>query len=382
MADPDIDELTGPALSAAEAARLAELRELLAGCDLAGDAHPADALAKVVAAGFLADCVPAEHGGTERSITFAARAVEEVAVASPSLAWLLTIQYGLHFLLPTLTSGGGGEYFAEIATNGALLAGSHARSGLAVTRDGADLVVTGVLRYCSGAPVARWITTTADLPEGGGTVFIRDDTPGIRCEPSTELHGMRGSLTGFVHLDGVRVPPHRVHPFLDLNDPSVRPPACRYFGGWHSLLLQNAVFVGAARGAIAVATPILGARGGRLGPAGSALLEAALGAAATDLLQARAILYSRVGRLEAAALAGTEQRNAADPAHTALLSSIAALAFSAVSRLVEHGGGATLLTANPLEAYWRDVQLARVAEGTQRTSATHELGHALAARAR
>ncbi|KAB8182125.1 hypothetical protein FH608_050430 [Nonomuraea phyllanthi] len=366
-----------PVLDDAEAARLSMARELLTDCP-DDDDRAAAALKSLVGEGFLMDTVPAEHGGRDASVSYAARFLEMLAAKNGSLGWLFTIQQGLHFLLPTATHGRCGEYFTDVVRQGALFAGSHSRSGLAI-REAADGVeLDGILQYCSGAPLATWLTCTARIPVSGEargcTMMIDARQPGISCEPASYLHSMRGSLTGIVRLTNVRVPWERVYWFSDLGDPANRPQSCRYYGAWQSILMQGAVFLGIARCALSYAHDQLTRRRSAADPAKRFSGDLAIGLSTAEFLQARSLFYNRVQGLEQAALAGTEQREASRPWHAAILSTVASLAYSCVSRLVELLGGSVLVTGNPLERCWRDLQLARVAEGTRQPAVNLALG--------
>jgi alkylation response protein AidB-like acyl-CoA dehydrogenase len=384
---PPFDPVIGPVLDDDEERRLRDVRAALGDLKF-GDDHPEEGLRRLVEGGFLTETVPARYGGKDRSLTFAARVIEEVAAFSPALGWLVTIQYGLHFLLPTITGGAPDPYFREVVSRGALLAGGHGRTNLRTARgDNGDLLISGVLRYCSGAPIASWISSTVTLAENGGAdpdsvVFFRPSEAGVKCETSDSLHSMRGSLTGLVHLSDVRVDARDIHPFTDLSDAASRPEHCRYFGGWQSLLLQNAVFLGAARGALDTATGPLVRKAARDNdPAAGALMSLALGSAGADLLTARGVYYARIAQLEAAAGRGEEQANADHPGHAVVLGTVADLAFQVIAGLMQQAGGSALLATNPLERYWRDVQLARVAEGNRPDHTRHQLGGFLAAAA-
>jgi alkylation response protein AidB-like acyl-CoA dehydrogenase len=371
-----LDAYAGPTLDPAEWARLDEMDGMLAEHADPEDEFPRRHLEALAQHGFLFSAIPPAHGGSGCSLTFAARVIEALGAVSGSLAWLMSTQYGLHFLLPTITKGAA-PYFDDIVAQGALLAGAPGRSGVTIAWCADDVEVSGVLRYCSGAPVARWITTTGEVEvdgagEQGCTVFIRADTPGIRCEPAAGSHAMRGSLSGFVYLDRVRVPRSHVHLFRDLSDPASRPADARYFGGWPSLTLQNAVFLGLARGAVATALPFLRKRAG--GELDRGLIEAALGAATTDLLVARGIYYGRLSSMERAAAQRREQAESAHPAHAAVLGTAANLAHGVVARLMEQLGGSALIAGGGLERIWRDVQLARVADGNRRDANQALLG--------
>ncbi|TCC36314.1 acyl-CoA dehydrogenase family protein [Kribbella speibonae] len=381
----DLDEMSWtqgyehaiPILEDAEAARLAAARDVLT--DWPDDDDGATgALRCLVGEGFLMDTVPAKYGGRDASLSYAARFLEMLGTKNGSLGWLFTIQQGLHLLLPTATHGSCEPYFEDVRKTGALFAGSHSRSGLAMSETADGIELDGVLQYCSGAPLATWLTCTAQVPIAGTvkgcTMMIDARQAGISCEPAAHLHSMRGSLTGVVRLTKVQVPWRQVYWFSDLGDPTNRPPSCRYYGAWQSILLQGAVFLGIAGCALAYAREQLVRKRASTDPAKRLAGDLGMGQSAAEFLQARSIFYHRVEGLELAASTRTEQREASRPSHAALLGSVASLTYSCVSRLVELLGGSVLVSGNPLERCWRDIQLARVAEGARQPASNLSLG--------
>lgn len=372
LSDLSFDEfyaITAPTLGEAQERRLAQLRELL---DAQADQDAEGMLKQLASAGFLADTVPAAYGGRGESITFGSRFLESASEVDGSLGWLLGVQVGLHFLLPTLTSGDCAEYFNDIVHADALLAGSHNRTGVEVEAAEGGILVSGTLQYCSGAPISQWVSFNTSVPhpeEGsdhGCVIMVRTDTPGVRFVLAPYIHTMRDSLTGIVILEKAFIPWRQVHWYRNLNEAANRPKDCRYYGVWQSAFLQHAVLLGTARHALNYAIGQL-----RDDPPTSSssksLADAMIGASANELLQARSIYYHRARALEDAALQGSEFRQGSFPGHRALVSSVATLTYSAVSRLVELLSGPVLVTANPLETCWRDIQIARAARGSRQS---------------
>jgi alkylation response protein AidB-like acyl-CoA dehydrogenase len=356
-------------LGDAQEGRLADMRELLD----AQKGQDAEGMIKQLAsAGFLADTAPIGYGGRGESITFGSRFLESASEVDGSLGWLLGVQVGLHFLLPTLTSGDCAEYFNDIVHADALLAGSHNRTGVEVEPAEGGILVSGTLQYCSGAPISQWVSFNTSVPhpeEGsdhGCVIMVRTETAGVRFVLAPYIHTMRDSLTGIVILEKAFIPWRQVHWYRDLGDAGNRPKNCRYYGVWQSAFLQHAVLLGIARHALDYALERL-----RDDPPATSssrsLADNLIGAAANELLQARSIYYHRARALEAAALEGTEFHQGAFPGHRAVVSSVASLTYSSVSRLVELLSGPVLVSANPLETCWRDMQIARSARGSRQS---------------
>jgi alkylation response protein AidB-like acyl-CoA dehydrogenase len=371
-------------LNAQEQSRLSAFEQVITGYDPSDEERyqfPGEFFNKLHDAGLLAAAVPARYGGSNASLTLVARMLESAASVSPTVGWLLLSQYGLQLLLPTLAGEDCERYLSTVATQGALLSGSANTRSLSGTRRDDVVTISGVIRYCSGAPSSHWISVPVSIhdqqtgAEQAHCAMIRSNLPGVHCDPADYLHSLRGSQTGLVRLDSVQVPADCIYPFRHSHDRAALPTGCRYFGTWQSLLLQNAVFLGTAAGAVqvflAMSTPRSAARTDR-----ESLTSETFGAALTDLMVARTVFFERVAAVQRAADRGMEVEEAESAWTTTALSEVVARSYSCVSRLTELLAGSILMGTNDFERYWRDIQLARAAENTRGRLAAVNLAEA------
>ncbi|MFF0724529.1 acyl-CoA dehydrogenase family protein [Streptomyces sp. NPDC004134] len=173
--------------------------------------------------GLLALPYAAEYGGGEQPYTVYLQVLEEFAAAR------LTVGLGtsVHTLATHAVAGYGTEEqrkeFLPAILGGGLLGAyclSEPASGsdaAALTtravRDGDTWTLEGTKAWITHAGVADFYTVLARSggPGAGGiTAFlVPGDAPGLTAAPPEKKMGMKGSPTGLLHFDGVRVPDAR-----------------------------------------------------------------------------------------------------------------------------------------------------------------------------
>ncbi|AUH38998.1 acyl-CoA dehydrogenase family protein [Streptomyces sp. CMB-StM0423] len=173
--------------------------------------------------GLLALPYAAEYGGGEQPYTVYLQVLEEFAAAR------LTVGLGtsVHTLATHAVAGYGTEEqrkeFLPAVLGGGLLGAyclSEPASGsdaAALTtravREGDTWTLDGTKAWITHAGVADFYTVLARSggPGAGGiTAFlVPGDAPGLTAAPPEKKMGMKGSPTGLLHFDGVRVPDAR-----------------------------------------------------------------------------------------------------------------------------------------------------------------------------
>jgi alkylation response protein AidB-like acyl-CoA dehydrogenase len=164
---------------------------------------------------------PEAYGGTGTGFLTHLRAVEELSWADATVGLILAVQ-GLGGL-PVLLAGteeqkqayvprwASGEWIAAYALTEPA-AGSDAQAlGTRARRDGSDWVLDGTKRFITNAGVAGLYTVFAKTDPAAGhrgisAFLVEAETPGFsvtRVEPKL---GIRGSTTGELLFDGVRLP--------------------------------------------------------------------------------------------------------------------------------------------------------------------------------
>jgi isovaleryl-CoA dehydrogenase len=186
------------------------------------DYFPRDVFRRLGEHGFLAPTVPTEYGGLGLSYRAQAVILEEIARVSPALA----LSVGAHSNLVadnvarSATAEQCAAFLPQIASGeeiGALAltepsAGSDAVSlRTRAVRDGSDYVLDGSKQFITNGPVADLLLLYAKTaPERGAhgisAFLLRRGTPGFSVAKSLDKMGMRGSPTGELAFQSVRVP--------------------------------------------------------------------------------------------------------------------------------------------------------------------------------
>ncbi len=186
------------------------------------DAFPRDVFGRLGTDGFLAPTLPTEVGGLGLSYLAQAVILEEIARASPALA----LSVGAHSNLfadnvaRNGTASQRAEFLPAIAAGrevGALAltepnAGSDAVAlRTRAERQGDHYVLNGTKQFITNGPVADtllvYAKTAPDRGAHGISAFlVRRDAPGFSVSRSLDKMGMRGSPTGELAFQDVRVP--------------------------------------------------------------------------------------------------------------------------------------------------------------------------------
>jgi alkylation response protein AidB-like acyl-CoA dehydrogenase len=317
--------------------------------------------------GFIRLPYPEEYGGDGGDLVAYAMLVEEVARACGSSSLFVLISrlacepillFGSEELkqrvVPKVASG---EWQGSYC-----LSESHAGSDVAsmktrAVRDGDHYVLTGSKSWITNAGVSSFYTvfakTDPDAGHRGISAFVVEaDAPGFSVAKLESKMGMRGSPTGEIVFDEVRVP------------------AANLIGGEHRAF-------GYAMGALDGSRPTVGAQA--VGIAQGALDAAAryvtereqfghpvaefqglqfmLADMATRVEAARLLVYSACARLDAGA-PGTSRASAM----AKLFASDAAM--SVTTDAVQLFGGAGYTKDFPVERMMRDAKVTQIYEGT------------------
>ena len=317
--------------------------------------------------GFIRLPYPDEYGGDGGDLVAYAMLVEEVARACGSSSLFVLISrlacepillYGSEDLkrrvIPRVATG---EWQGSYC-----LSESHAGSDVAsmktrAVRDGDYYVLTGSKSWITNAGVSSFYTvfakTDPDAGHRGISAFVVEaDRPGFSVSKLESKMGMRGSPTGEITLDEVRVPvenrigeEHRAFGYamgaLDGSRPTV-----------------GAQAVGLAQGALDAAVRYVTERE-QFGHAVAEFqgVQFMLADMATRVEAARLLVYSACARLDAGA-PGTSRASAM----AKLFASDTAM--SVTTDAVQLFGGAGYTRDFPVERMMRDAKVTQIYEGT------------------
>jgi len=216
--------LTDDELALRDAARLLVQREVAPVVERMDreDHFPKAVFRRLGEQGFLAPTLPTDVGGLGLSYRVQALILEEIARVSPALA----LSVGAHSNLFADNVARNGtpeqrrEFLPEIAAGraiGALAltepdAGSDAVAiRTRAERQGDEYVLNGTKQFITNGPVASLLLVYAKTAPTRGAAgisafVVRADSPGFSVARSLDKMGMRGSPTGEIAFQNVRVP--------------------------------------------------------------------------------------------------------------------------------------------------------------------------------
>lgn len=186
------------------------------------DAFPRGVFSQLGADGYLGPTIPTTYGGLGLGYRAQAIVLEEIARESPALA--LSVGAHSNLFADNLARNGTPEqraaFLPKVAAGeevGALAltepnAGSDAVSiRTRAQRDGDGWVLNGTKQFITNGPVADVLLVYAKTaPERGAhgisAFLVRSESPGFSVSRSLDKMGMRGSPTGELAFQDVRVP--------------------------------------------------------------------------------------------------------------------------------------------------------------------------------
>jgi alkylation response protein AidB-like acyl-CoA dehydrogenase len=317
--------------------------------------------------GFIRLPYPEEYGGDGGDLVAYAMLVEEVArvcassslfVMIPRLAIEAILMFGSDEMkariVPRLATGEWqGSYCLSESHAGSDVASMRTRA----VRDGDDYVLNGSKAWITNAGVSDFYTvfakTDPDAGSRGISAFVVEaDRPGFSVAKLESKMGMRGSPTGEIRFDDVRIPAenligdeHRGFQYAMAALDGSRP-------------LVGAQAVGIAQGALDAATRYVTEReqfGQRVSEFQG--VQFMLADMATRVEAARLLVYSACARLDAS-LPGTSKASAMAKLFAA------DTAMSVTTDAVQLFGGAGYTTDFPVERMMRDAKVTQIYEGT------------------
>jgi alkylation response protein AidB-like acyl-CoA dehydrogenase len=317
--------------------------------------------------GFVRLPYPEEYGGDGGDLVAYAMLVEEVArvcgssslfVMIPRLAIEAILMFGnddiKQRVIPKLATGEWqGSYCLSESHAGSDVASMRTRA----VRDGSHYVLTGSKAWITNAGISDFYTVFAKTDPGAGTrgisaFVVEADRTGFSVGKLESKMGMRGSPTGEIVLDEVRVPAenligeeHRGFQYAMAALDGSRP-------------IVGAQAVGLAQGALDAATRYVTERQQFGQPVAEFQgVQFMLADMATRVEAARLLVYSACARLDAG-MPGTSKASAM----AKLFASDTAMAVT--TDAVQLFGGAGYTREFPVERMMRDAKVTQIYEGT------------------
>ena len=321
---------------------------------------PAESTAALRAAGAFGLATPARFGGAGAGLATSARVLCELGRGCPSSAWLAAVSADAerHF-----SAGMSEQTLAEFyADPDVRLCGAGLPPGRARRVPG-GLSLTGRWPYASGCEDAQWALVTAVPTDGDATLGLTAvlvPTPELGIDRTWDTAGLRGTGSHTLVADEVFVPQPHVLAF-----PAGRDGAPDFSFGRPAIFLAGAVtllapMVGAAHGALETVEAVLGER--RPPRTSYPSLAASPGARqlfaeATHLVHgARRGLLSAAERLDDL-LPGHPVPSSERTGMQMELVTVARQCRRAVDGLLDLHGSSSFALSNPLQRFWRDVNV-------------------------
>ena len=324
---------------------------------------------RLAAAGFFHLLTGREHGGLAADPVTAAKVIEALSTASPSVGWVTMILATASFwtvrMVPDEVRR---EIFAEVPpgeVQPAVIAGTLVPHGKALRADG-GWRLSGQWPFASGCHHATWMPTAAWLHDDGGPITDDNGVPQWRAFhiPASDCtildtwytSGLRGTGSTDYTIDDVFVADSHVKRHSLLEPPSLHDP--RYTYAAFNVPMLSAVALGAARGAVDSLTELFGGKVDRrnLRPVATAFdkqLDLGIATAAVD--SARAYLYDTTARAWEMTLAGEELPRELRAGMRLACTHAVSASVQAVDRVHSAAGASSIYSASPIDRYFRDV---------------------------
>jgi alkylation response protein AidB-like acyl-CoA dehydrogenase len=326
-------------------------------------------LAALHEAGLLRMCTPRSLGGLEVDPLTRALVMEEVTAQDTAAGWTLANPLDWAYLCARLPDEGATEIYGRGAD--VVIAAQFGRPMQAAPVQG-GYRISGRSPFVSNCHDANWIATTAMVMAGdqpraeGEPEAVMAYLPRESCEVIDTWHvmGMRGTGSNDVAVTDVYVPRARTFPFVPEFTPGSHYQGPLYRFPLIGVVASNLppIVLAIARRAIDEVSALAQ---GKVPVAASTLLrerasaQAKLAKAEAVLRAGRVLLYDTLSDMWQATLAGEtfSLRQKAD----VLLAMTHAVnsAVRAVELMHRVAGTSGIYTRNPLERYFRDVQVLR-----------------------
>ena len=352
------------------AAAEAMLPEIRAAADEVDDARRVpDWLAqRLNDAGFFHLLTGREHGGMDADPVTAARVIEKLSTASPSVGWVTMILATASFwtvrMVPEEVRR---EIFAEVSPGEiqpTVIAGTLVPHGRAERVEG-GWRISGQWPFASGCHHATWMPTAAWLYDEDGPIRDANGAPEWRAFhlPASDCvildtwytSGLRGTGSTDYTMVDVFVADNYVkkHSLLEA---AVLPDE-RYVYPAFNVPMLSAVALGAARGAVDALTELFGGKVDRRNQrpvAGAFDKQADLGIATATVDSARAYLYDTTARAWELILAGEELPRELRAAMRLACTHAVTASVDAADRAHRAAGASSIYNSSPIDRFFRD----------------------------
>lgn len=327
---------------------------------------PLDLVDRMRDAGLFHMLIPRTLGGSEVDPVIASQAVEELAAADASAAWVVMLAMQSNAFAGFMEE----RYALEVFGNGGILAGTARPIGraVAVSTPEPGYLVSGRWPFASGSSHADWflaecVVHDGDTPrkdeqghEVSRMLFVRRED--VAVHETWDTVGLRGTASNDFEVHEVFVPHGRGLSMQALTPMQTWP---LYANAPVAFVNHGAHALGVARAAREAAVRLINEKRGWGGvPLREApRMQAIVAEATAEIEAARAFLYAAARELWDAALAANGEAPAPLRARARLASSHAMTAsLRAVDLLHRALGTTSIMAGTPLDRCFRDLHTA------------------------
>ena len=323
---------------------------------------------RLAGAGFFHLLTGREHGGMEADPVAAARVIERLSTASPSVGWVTMILATASFWTVRVTPDEvRQEIFARVLpgqTQPTVIAGTLVPHGRALRAAG-GWRLSGQWPFASGCHHAAWMPTGAWLHDEDGPILDGNGAPQWRVFhlPASECvildtwhtSGLRGTGSADYTIDDAFVADAYVKKHSLVEESML--PDRRYAYPAFNVPMLSAVALGAARGAVDALAELFGSKVDRRNQrpvAGAFDKQADLGIAEATVSSARAYLYDTTARAWELIMAGRELPRELRAGMRLACTHAVTASIQAVDRAHAAAGSSSIYNSSPIDRFFRD----------------------------
>ena len=337
---------------------------------------------RLAGAGFFHLLTGREHGGMAADPVTAARVIETLSAASPSVGWVAMILAASSFWTVRITPDEvRREIFAGVSPGQiqpTVIAGTLVPHGRAVLAEGGWLL-SGQWPFASGCHHATWMPTAAWLHDESGPIRDENGAPQWRVFhlPASECvildtwytSGLRGTGSHDYAMEDVFVADNYVKRHSLLEEAAL--PDKRYVYPAFNVPMLSAVALGAARGAVDALVELFGGKVDRRSQrpvAGAFDKQADLGIAEATVSSARAYLYDPTARAWELTLEGQELPQELRAAMRLACTHAVTASVEAADRAHAAAGASSIYSLSPIDRFFRDAHAVAAHAFVRRTT--------------
>ncbi|QIZ01007.2 acyl-CoA dehydrogenase family protein [Streptomyces sp. S1D4-11] len=349
-------------------ARARDLQPLLRKYALQAEAErrsPTEMTAALADAGLFRMLVPGRLGGYEAGLRTVLEVTEALGEADGSAAWLVGVASVASWMAGLASVEAQDDLFA--GTPDARIAGGSTPAPARQVEGG--LLVSGRWAYASGANTASWASMGAMVLAADGQildmVLCIASAAEVKIEQTWQTVGMRGTGSDTIVAEDVFVPEHRIISLGSLGQGVWPPPSGEFMYRMPLVPVATLPLLGPLLGLGRAALNLVVEKAPTKGmhhtvftrQSDSVGVQIRIAEASLKLKTARLHCYSIADEVDSAAVRGEQLDQATRAEYRAQYGHAAREILEAFNILIDVHGAGAFAESNPLQQYWRDVNV-------------------------